>query len=153
MVILGIDPGTTRIGYGIIIKNAGNLTLKDAGLVPIDTTISNSVAIKNAVDTLIKTHKPDRAGVERLFFSNNQKTAFAVSEARGIILLSLNENKIPYQEFSPNEVKANIVGYGNADKKAVLKMVRLILKEPKLDVIDDASDALAIAIMAASNLR
>lgn len=149
MIILGIDPGTKRIGYGIVEKNGNNLKLVDAGLLELEDK-NNHAGIKHAIDRLIQKHKPDCAGIERLYFSKNQKTALQVAEARGLMILSFNEHGVPYHEFSPNEVKANIVGYGHADKKAVLKMVRLILKEPRLDVIDDASDALAIAIMASA---
>jgi len=84
----------------------------------------------------------------KLFFMKNQKTAMSVAEARGAIMLSAAESGLSVKEFSPNEVKAGITGYGLADKKAVLKMVRLILNQPSLNLIDDASDALAIAIVA-----
>jgi crossover junction endodeoxyribonuclease RuvC len=89
-------------------------------------------------------------GIERLYFATNQKTAIAVAEARGIILLSAAEAGLPIKEYAPNEVKTGVAGYGLADKKAVLKMVKLTLGMQDLKVIDDASDALAIAIMAAS---
>lgn len=150
MTILGIDPGTKRIGYGVIEKHGSALHLVDAGLLAVLGGENEHSNIKRAIDLLIKKYKPDSAGVERLYFSKNQKTALQVSEARGLIVLSLQEHKVPYYEFSPNEIKANVAGSGNADKKTVLKMVRIILNEPRLDVIDDASDALAIAIMASS---
>ena len=91
-------------------------------------------------------------GIEKLFFAKNQKTAMAVAQARGAILLAAEEAGLTIKEYAPNEVKLGIAGYGFADKKAILKMVRLMLKKPDLAVIDDASDALALAIMACNDL-
>jgi crossover junction endodeoxyribonuclease RuvC len=91
-------------------------------------------------------------GIEKLYFAKNQKTAIAVAQARGVVLLSVGEHGIPVKEYTPNEVKSGITGYGFSDKKAVLKMVRLILGKHDLKIIDDASDALAIAIVAASGI-
>jgi crossover junction endodeoxyribonuclease RuvC len=104
---------------------------------------------KRDTDRLIKKYTPDIMGIEKLYFVKNQKTAIAVAQARGVILLSARERGIPVKEYAPNEVKLGIAGYGFADKKAVLKMVRLILGKHDLKIIDDASDALAIAIVAA----
>lgn len=95
-------------------------------------------------------HKPDVLAIEKLYFAKNQKTALAVAQARGVILLAGKEHGLRIREYAPNEVKIGVTGYGAADKKAVLKMVRLILKRPDLSVIDDASDALALAILAAN---
>ena len=85
--------------------------------------------------------------IEKLFFAKNTKTALAVAQARGVILLATKERGIRIKEYTPNEVKLGVTGYGFADKKAVLKMVRLILRKQNLKVIDDASDALALAIL------
>lgn len=102
---------------------------------------------KKGIDKLIKKYQPDVLAIEKLFFAKNQKTAIAVAQARGVILLSAAECGICVKEYAPNEIKSGIAGYGFADKKAMLKMVRLILGKRDLKVIDDASDALAIAIM------
>jgi len=168
MTILGIDPGTSRVGYGVVKKQSGELRLVSAGILkikrgePLDAGPRPSSAesprgkpetlleIKNGVSKLIHKFKPGVLAIEKLYFSKNQKTAMGVAEARGVIMLVALENGLKVEEYSPNEVKAGIAGYGFADKKAVLKMVRLILKEPGLKVIDDASDALALAIMAAN---
>jgi crossover junction endodeoxyribonuclease RuvC len=106
--------------------------------------------IRRALRAILITHKPAALGIEQLFFSNNQRTAMAVAEARGVLLLGAAERGVPVIELSPRAVKFGIAGYGGADKRAVLKMVRLILKKPDLRVIDDASDALALAILASS---
>ena len=92
-------------------------------------------------------------GVERVYFSKNQKTAMSVAEARGVILLAGLEAGIEIKECSPNEVKSGLTGYGLADKRGVAKMVNLALGTPNLKIIDDASDALAIAIFASGSLK
>lgn len=164
MIILGIDPGTTRVGYGVLESVSGEIKLKEAGLLKIkikNTTqgaektfdFENLSSIKNQTDRLIRKFKPQIMAVEKLFFARNQKTGMAVAQARGVILLSALENKIKIEEYSPNEIKTAVTGYGLANKKAVLKMVKLILKEPKLKVIDDASDALAVAILACEKCK
>lgn len=151
MIFLGIDPGTRRMGYGLVAKNGRETTLVDAGIIKIDSKddLGALLEIKKGVSELVIKNKPALVAVEKLFFSKNQKTALQVAEARGVALASCLESGAKILELSPNEVKMGLTGYGSADKKAVLKMVRLILKEPQLEVIDDASDALALAILAA----
>lgn len=153
--ILGIDPGTKRAGFGVISKEGNELRLVDAGVFNVGKSTENEslLIIKQQTDLLIKKYSPSLFSIEKLFFSTNQKTAMSVAESRGVSILCALEKNIPILEFSPNEIKSAIAGFGFADKKAVLKMVRLILKEPNLKVIDDASDALAIAIVGAQNLR
>jgi len=149
MIVLGIDPGSKRIGYGLIEKTGGKLKLIEANLL---VHPKNLLEIKNQVSFLIEKFSPESLAVEKVFFSKNQKTALEVSEARGVIILSALEKNLPIREFTPNEVKSAVAGYGLANKKAVAKMVRLTLNEPTLKVIDDVSDALAIAITATSKL-
>jgi len=149
MIALGIDPGTRRIGYGIVECNGPDAVFVDAGLLTIEA--ENDVAAleetKKGIDALIKKHKPDVVAIEKLFFAKNTKTAIAVAQARGVIILATKERGVRIKEYTPNEVKSGVTGYGFADKKAVLKMVRLILRKPDLKLIDDASDALALAIL------
>jgi len=153
MIALGIDPGTRRIGYGIVEKKKDNiLHFVAAGILKIessDDTIALAETKKSIVD-IIKKYRPDIMGIEKLFFAKNQRTAMAVSQARGVLMLAAYEAGIPIKEYTPNEIKLGISGYGFADKKAILKMVRLILGKNDLKIIDDASDALAGAIMAAN---
>lgn len=156
MTILGIDPGTTRAGYGVIQNIAGGPKFITAGIlkVPKDGDKADILeAIKKSVTALCAEHRPGIVAVEKLFFAKNRKTALDVAEARGVILMAAREAGTTIREYSPNEVKMAVTGYGSADKKAVLKMVRLILKTPDLKVIDDASDALAIALAAAQKFR
>jgi crossover junction endodeoxyribonuclease RuvC len=152
MITLGIDPGTRRIGYGIIRTERNEASFVAAGILTIKSADDPGALVetKNEIDSLIKQYKPEAIAIEKLFFVKNQKTGIAVAQARGVIVLAAKERAIPIQEYTPNEVKAGITGYGFADKKAMLKMVRMILKKNDLKVIDDASDALALAILAGS---
>jgi len=151
MISIGIDPGTRRVGYGVILQEQGEAIFVEAGIMPITSTddIGALYETKKGLDKLIAKHKPDVLAVEKLFFAKNQKTALAVAQARGVILLAAKEHGVRIREYAPNEVKIGVTGYGAADKKAVLKMVRVILKQPGMTMIDDASDALALAILAA----
>ena len=150
MIILGIDPGSRRIGYGLIQKNLNKLKFLSAGILKIKGRNSFEVfgEIKDQMDFLIKKFRPKIMAVEKIYLVRNQKTAIETAEARGIIILSAIEHRVALKEYSPNEIKAGVTGYGLADKKAVAKMVRAILAEPRLNLIDDATDALAIAILA-----
>ncbi len=146
---IGIDPGTTRVGYGVVEAVGGSLRFVAAGIVPVKSPAraGRLVEIHRGLLRLLDEHRPKAMSIEQLFFSTNQKTAIAVAEARGVLLLAAAERAVALTELSPREVKFGIAGYGGADKRAVLKMVRLILHEPALRVIDDASDALALAIL------
>ena len=154
MISLGIDPGTRRIGYGIIRSEPGTLEFITAGILKIESSNDASALLetKNEIRKLIKQYEPASIAVEKLFFAKNQKTALAVAQARGVILVSAEEYNVPIREFTPNEVKLGVTGYGAADKKAVLKMVKLLLGKHDLKIIDDASDALALAIIGAQNV-
>ena len=155
MIILGIDPGTTRIGFGIIKKEGSKLLPLHYGLLSLPPPSPGNRFIKNVVNELtklIRTYKPDVAAVEKLFFFKNQKTIISVSEMRGVILTSLTLSDIPIYEFTPLQVKQSVSSYGRADKKQVELMVRLILSlEDKIEP-DDAADGLAIAICCANNI-
>jgi len=150
MIILGIDPGTRRVGYGLVKKTKRGLALIDAGILKIKSKedFGALVEVKNQTKALIRKFRPRLVAIEKLYFVRNQKTGLGVAQARGVVILSVMEEGIKIKEFGPNEIKAGITGYGLADKKAVAKMVKLILGRPNLKVIDDASDALAAAILA-----
>jgi len=155
MIILGIDPGTRRVGFGVIEKNGSSIILVDAGLLEISSSkdVDALKEIKRGLENLFTVHKPEIVAIEKLFFSKNRKTALQVAEARGVALVTAKENGLEIKEFSPNEVKSALTGYGAADKKAVLKMVGLRLKKPGFRVVDDAADALALAIVASDQIR
>ena len=155
MITLGIDPGTRRIGYGVIDSQNGIARFVAAGIFKITATedVAALEETKQEIDRLIAEYQPEAVAIEKLFFAKNQKTAIAVAQARGVILLATKECGVRIKEYTPNEVKLGVTGYGFADKKAVLKMVRLILNKNDLKIIDDASDALALALFCASDRR
>lgn len=147
-VILGIDPGTHRMGYGVISIMGKKASYLDCGVIEVKEAESPArlLAIYKELALIIAKYQPNTIGIEKLFFTKNQKTAMSVAEARGVALLSAAEAGVPVIEIAPNLAKQYVTGYGGADKKAMTKMVKLILKLDKLDVLDDATDALGIAI-------
>jgi len=153
MKILGIDPGRRTIGYGVIEKRPDTLELLEYGVIetnPRRSTQENLIELQKKLENILNRHSPRLAGVEKLFFAKNLKTAIGVSEARGVILLTLQKYKAQIFEFSPREVKRAVTGDGAADKKQVAKMTKLILRLNEEPKPDDAADALAIAICAAN---
>lgn len=153
MIILGIDPGTTRIGFGVISKKKNELSLVDYGVIEGKSKEELSKAIfencKN-LSKIIKKYKPDIAGIEKIFFSKNVKTGIAVAQNRGALILELVNAGVKVKELSPSEIKISVTGYGLADKRAVSKMAAMILGVKEgLKGYDDASDAVAIAIATA----
>ena len=148
MIILGIDPGTTRIGYGVINKSRNGLSCIEYGVI----SKPSPVLVMAELSKIIKKHRPEFSAVEKLFFFKNQKTIMSVSEMRGVILAALAINNIPTKEFTPLQVKQAVSSYGRAGKDQVQKMVRLILKIEKEIKPDDAADGLAIAICCANTI-
>ena len=148
MVILGIDPGTTIIGFGVIDKNKNKLKLINYGVIRTKNVSQEHklAKISEEIGKIIKKYKPKVAGIETLFFSANKKTALSVAEARGAIILTLMQNSVPVKEFTPNNIKSTVSGYGKSDKKAMEKIVSMTLCIKKSNLPDDAFDALAIAI-------
>ncbi|MDP3800188.1 MAG: crossover junction endodeoxyribonuclease RuvC [bacterium] len=153
MVILGVDPGTNRVGYGVIKKNEDNISLLDYGCIEVKAKSDHNdglLIIYNAFDKIIRKWKPEVLAIEKLFFFKNAKTITQVSEARGVIILAGLKNTLKIREFTPLQVKQAVSAYGKADKKAVQKMVRLLLSLKEDPQPDDAADALAVAICSAN---
>jgi crossover junction endodeoxyribonuclease RuvC len=153
MIALGIDPGTTRIGFGVIEYNRSSFRCIDYGIIK-NTVKDRSENYKNTakeLNILIKKYRPDICGIEKLFFLNNQKTVMSVSEMRGVIILTVAQNNIPIEEPTPLQIKQSISNYGRAGKAQVQKMVQMILGIKEEIRPDDAADALAIAICSANN--
>jgi len=149
LIVLGIDPGTAATGYGLVERDGNRLRLVDYGCLetlPTQELPARLLEIHRAVTELIVTHNPEQIGVERLFFNRNVQTAFAVGQARGVVLLAAAEHGLPVFEYGPHEVKVAVTGYGRADKSQVQRMVQMVLGMPKLPKPDDAADALAVAI-------
>ncbi len=156
MIIIGIDPGTTTTGYGIIEKGKKNLNCLGYGLIQTNPDLPMAERLKqlnNKLDRLIQKHRPKVLVVENVYFFKNLKTAFPVSQAKGVILLTAAKKKIPVYEFTPLQVKMAITGYGRADKKQVQKMVKILLNLEEIPKPDDAADALAIAICYTSSIK
>jgi crossover junction endodeoxyribonuclease RuvC len=149
MIILGVDPGSTRAGYGIIDFSRTNPKYIGGGILSVESANKNQrlVELRNSFVPIIKKYSPKISGVEKLFFVKNMKTALEVAQSRGVLMLCIQEVGIPIKEFTPLEIKQGVCGYGKADKKAVIKMVKRILKIGDLHQPDDVYDALAIALM------
>ncbi len=154
--VLGIDPGTARTGYGIVERDGNALKVVDYGCLE---TLSSSppaerlLSIHRGVLHLIELYRPEMVGVERLFFNRNVQTAFAVGQARGVVLLAAATHGLSVSEYGPHEVKIAVTGYGRADKVQVQRMVQALLGLAELPRPDDAADALAVAICLAHGLR
>jgi len=149
VIVLGIDPGTAATGYGVLERTGTRLRAIDFGCLTTDPSVSPEgrlLAIHAGIGELIETHRPALVAVERLFFNKNVQTAFAVGQARGVVLLAAAQHRIPVHEYTPNEVKVAVTGYGRAPKEQVQRMVQLVLGLPALPRPDDAADALAVAI-------
>jgi crossover junction endodeoxyribonuclease RuvC len=156
VIILGIDPGTAALGYGIVESSRGRLREVDHGCLVTspDTALPERLlAVHALVDELIAVHSPRLLAIERLFFSRNAQTAFAVGQARGVVLLAAAQHAVSVVEATPNEVKSAIAGYGAADKEQVQRMVQLVLRMTERPRPDDAADALAIAVWGANSAR
>ena len=153
MRYLGIDPGTTIIGYGVIEETRGVFTCLEYGVICNPGTNSSAEKKHTAHELakIIVAFKPDKAAVEKLFVFKNLKSVMAVSEMRGVIMLTLAKADIPTLEFTPLQVKQRICGHGRAEKSQIQKMMRLLLKLPEDIKPDDAADALAIALCGATN--
>ncbi len=158
MLVLGIDPGTALCGYGLVRSEGDDMSLVAYGAIstPAKAPLSDRLLqIHAELAGMIKAHRPQSAAVEKLFFSKNTRTALAVGHARGVVLLAAAEAGLPVYEYTPNEVKQAIVGYGGADKNQMQQMVRMLLHLPYVPEPDDAADAVAIAIchIQSSHLR
>ena len=148
--ILGIDPGTGILGFGVIdYLNYKNLVMIDAGVIKTPIKQEDSIRLETIyleLSNVIKDNKPDIMVVEKLFFAQNVTTAMSVSQARGIVLLCGRQANLDIFEYTPLQIKQSLTGYGRAEKKQVQEMVKNILKLNKIPKPDDCADALAAAI-------
>lgn len=156
MIILGVDPGTATTGYGLIKKEGQKHTLIKYGciLTPAKTPLHDRLdKIFEELSDIIDEHRPEHVAVEELFFASNSKTAIAVGQARGVILLAGKKKNCQIFEYTPLEVKMALTGYGRADKNQIQQMVKALLSLSDIPKPDDAADALAIAICHAQSYR
>lgn len=149
MIALGIDPGTALCGYGIVRANGDEYELVTCGAIstpaktPLETRL---LKIYDELTALIRQYNPEQAAIEKLFFSRNTTTALSVGHARGVAMLAAAQAHLPISEYTPNEIKQAIAGYGGADKYQMQQMVRVLLRLDDVPKPDDAADAVAIAI-------
>lgn len=149
MRIMGIDPGLAIVGFGIVDIINRNTKAIDYGTIQTESTLAYTdrlLCLANSLEKLLEVYKPDVVAVEELFFNKNTKTAFAVSQARGVILYTVLKKGIPLYEYTPLQVKQGVVGYGRATKQQVQLMVKTLLNLKEIPKPDDAADGLAIAI-------
>ena len=160
MIILGLDPGTAILGWGLIDTGdrhqVDKMVCLGYGALTTDKSLSDSkrlVALANGLRALFMQYTPDLVSVEKLFFFSNQKTVMTVSQARGVILMLAEEAGLEIVEFTPMQVKQALTGYGKADKQQMQQMCKVLLHLTEVPKPDDAADALAIAMTAAQTKR
>jgi crossover junction endodeoxyribonuclease RuvC len=149
MVILGLDPGIATVGFGVIRTERGRSTALSYGAIttPAKTPLSERLdTIFQDCAALIEAYEPDAVSIEELFFNTNLRTGIAVAHGRGVILLACRKAGVRVYEYTPLQVKQSVVGYGRAEKKQVMEMVKRICRLPAVPRPDDAADAVALAI-------
>ena len=149
VVILGIDPGIAITGYGVLADQRGDARTLDFGVIrtsaedPLHTRL---LTLYEALRDLLARHRPHAVAVEELFFAKNARTALTVGHARGVVLLAVAQSGAQFFQYKPAEVKQAVTGYGNAEKRQIQEMVRLLLGLDDIPRPDDAADALAVAL-------
>lgn len=148
-IVLGIDPGTHRLGWGIVDGTPSRCNLVGAGCIELPKGTGKAeylLKIEAEIENLLLKYQPDKIGIEALFVQKNLKTAMTVAEARGVILLAFAKHGLSWSEFSPNTIKSCVAGAGNAGKLEVERMVGLLLHIDTTKLLDDTTDALAVAL-------
>jgi len=152
MIILGIDPGFSRLGYAVLETDKKNVCIINCNCFETNPKLDYAkrlVLVADQVKKLISKYRPEAIALEKVFFAKNQKTAFQIAEVRGILLYLAADLKIPVYEYTPLEVKMALCGYGKATKEDIQKMLKILLKKRSLPKLDDATDALAISLTCA----
>jgi crossover junction endodeoxyribonuclease RuvC len=149
VIVLGIDPGLANTGYGVVRSAAGRLVALDGGVIetaagmPTERRLAD---IYEAIDELLAEHEPQAMALEQLYFGQNVKTAFAVGQARGVVMLAAGRRGLACESYTPQKVKGAVCGNGRADKEQVARMVQALLGLAAPPTPDHAADALAVAI-------
>jgi crossover junction endodeoxyribonuclease RuvC len=149
MIVLGIDPGTASTGYGVVERRGQRLLARDGGVIqtspgrPLEARLAD---IHARVAELLEASAADALAVEELFFGRNVRTAFAVGQARGAVLLAAGQRGVPCRSYTPQQVKSAVCGSGAADKGQVQRMVAMVLSLPEPPRPEHAADALAVAV-------
>ncbi len=149
MIVLGIDPGTASTGYGVVTGAGSRLRALDAGVITTAAGLPPErrlAEIHSCVGELLDAHAPDAIAIEELYFGANARTAFAVGQARGVVLLAAGQRAVPSRSYTPQQVKGAVCGHGRADKGQVARMVAQLLGLAEAPTPDHTADALAVAI-------
>jgi len=149
MVVLGIDPGTANTGYGVVSSGPARMAALDGGVIETRAGVASEArltAIHARITAVIEEHRPDAVALEDLYFGANARSAFAVGQARGVVMLAAGQAGIPCTGYTPQQVKAAVCGSGRADKEQVGRMVQALLALVAPPTPDHAADALAVAI-------
>jgi len=156
MRIMGIDPGIAIVGFGILDQKGNQLIPVDYGSIQTEAGLATPTRLKQIYDAstlLLTKYRPDVVAIEKLFFNRNVTTAFTVGQARGVLMLACEEAGVAITEYTPLQVKMAVVGYGQADKRQVQEMVKMLLRLREIPKPDDVADALAIAICEAHSSK
>jgi crossover junction endodeoxyribonuclease RuvC len=149
VIVLGIDPGLANTGYGVVARRGGRLLALDGGIITTRAELAPErrlAEIHAAVDALLDEHEPDAMALEELYFGQNVRTAFAVGQARGVVVLAAGQHGVPCAGYTPQQVKAAVCGSGRAQKDQVARMVKTLLGLTEEPRPDHAADALAVAV-------
>ncbi|MDX6665980.1 MAG: crossover junction endodeoxyribonuclease RuvC [Solirubrobacteraceae bacterium] len=149
MVVLGIDPGTANTGYGVVVHGRGRLAALDGGVIETRAGVAAETrlaTIHARIVSLIEEHRPDAVALEDLYFGANARSAFAVGQARGVVMLAAGQAGIACSSYTPQQVKSAVCGTGRAPKDQVGRMVQALLGLDHPPTPDHAADALAVAI-------
>ncbi len=154
VIVLGIDPGLANTGYGVVARRGGRLVALDGGVIQTSGGIPQErrlADIHARVERLLDEHAPDALALEQLYFGQNVRTAFAVGQARGAVMLAAGQRGVPCASYTPQQVKGAVCGSGRAQKDQVARMVKVLLALEEEPRPDHASDALAVAVCHANS--
>jgi crossover junction endodeoxyribonuclease RuvC len=149
VIVLGIDPGVANTGYGVVAQQYGRMFALDGGVVatpPARDAAARLATIHERVGALMDEYRPDALALEDVYFGANTRSAFAVGQARGVVMLAAGQRGVPCHSYTPQQVKGAVCGNGRAAKDQVQRMVQTLLALPDLPRPDHAADALAVAI-------
>jgi crossover junction endodeoxyribonuclease RuvC len=149
MIVLGIDPGLANTGYGVVTRRHGSPVALDGGVIETSSGLPAErrlAQIHDAVDALLSEHEPSAMALEELYFGQNARSAFAVGQARGVVMLAAGRREVPCEGYTPQQVKGAVCGSGRAGKDQVARMVAALLALPEPPRSDHAADALAVAV-------
>ena len=149
VIVLGIDPGLANTGYGVVKRHAGRMVALDGGVIQTAAAAPQErrlADIHAAIEGLLEEHLPDAVALEQLYFGQNVRTAFAVGQARGVVMLAAGQRGVPCASYTPQQVKGAVCGSGRAQKDQVARMVKVLLGLAEEPRPDHAADALAVAV-------